>query len=869
MAPIPRLLSRWRADPSVGGNIAATRLIPARQAVYQPIPDDLHPKLKAVLAQQGITSLYSHQAEAYRLAHRGDHVVVVTGTASGKTLGYHLPVLDALLRDPGARALYLFPTKALAQDQAAGLAGFQLPVPVAVYDGDTPRRARPNIRKRAQVIISNPDMLHAGILPFHTEFVDFFSQLQFVVLDEMHVYRGVFGSHVANVIRRLQRIARHYGAQPQFMLSTATIANPTELAERLIAAPAIAITQDGAARGAKHFLIYNPPIVDRELGLRRSALHEAVKLADDLLTYNLQTIIFARSRRTVEIVLTYLRQVSAAESENHGATSQPASSQEIIRGYRSGYLPQQRREIEEGLRAGRVRAVVATNALELGIDIGGIKAAILIGYPGTIAAAWQQAGRAGRGRDTALAILVATASPLDQFFAHQPEYLFGRSPEQALINPDNLLILLDHIRCAAFELPFRQGEPFGSLPPEYTQEILDHLVAEGVFHQSGDRYYWMSDQYPARHVSLRTASPENILLQVQQGDTCRTIGEVDLASAIWMAHPGAVYLHEGQTFLVEELDLFQKVARLRGLATDYYTLPTTETEIQLLKQLASSPVVGCEKGYGSLQVTTWVKGFRKIRWHTHEHLGAETLSLPPNELFTTGYWLALGDSTVDALRQQGLWSSDPNRYGPNWEEQRTRARARDGYRCQACGRREDGRAHHVHHKTPFRLYFRQYGEGAHRLANRLENLVTLCPPCHRKVETAVRIRSGLAGLAHVLAHLAPLFLMCDVADLGVHSDPQSPITAGQPTAGQPTAGQPTVVLYDRVPAGIGLSQRLYEIHDELMLRARQLIETCECSAGCPSCVGPGGENGDAGKPETLALLRALSAGGGSLPGTVV
>lgn len=847
------LLSRWRSDPDIGGNIEEWRDLPARPPRWVPLPARLHPGLAEVLQDRGISALYSHQAAAWDHASHGRHFVVVTGTASGKTLCYNLPVLDILLRDPEARALYIFPTKALAQDQLNGLrqllAGLEAagvetgegaPVAPAAYDGDTPTSARPEIRKRSRLVITNPDMLHAGILPHHTGWAAFLRDLRFVVIDEMHIYRGVFGSHVANVLRRLKRVCRFYGSAPQFILTSATIGNPAELASRLVEEPVAVIDEDGSARGPKSFLIYNPPVIDKDLGLRRSAIQESVRLAEDLLTYHVQTILFARTRRSVELLLTYLRERHA--NAQPPAPGEPAAQDETIRGYRSGYLPRQRRSVEHGLRQGEVRAVVATTALELGIDIGGMGASILVGYPGTIAGAWQQAGRAGRGTDASLSVLVATADPLDQFLAKHPDYFFERSPEQGLINPDNLLILLAHLRCAAFELPFHSGEAFGSVPPEVVQEFLDFLQSEGVLHASGTRYFWMADQYPAQAVPLRSASAENVVLQVEDEGRLVTLGEVDRESAVWMVHPQAIYLHEGQSYLVEELDLENCLARLVPLEPDYYTEPRSETTVALLDLSQETAVQGGLKAHGEIQVTTQVTGFNKVRWHTHERIGQGEVDLPPLELQTTGYWLALEESTVDVLRSMGLWANDPNDYGPGWNRIREQVRRRDGYRCQVCGTAENGRSHDVHHKIPFRTF------ASREEANRLENLVTLCPSCHHRVESAVRVRSGLAGLSFVLVHLAPLFLMCDSRDLGVHSDPQLPLSEGKPG----------VVLFDLVPAGIGFSQRLFELHDELVLRALELVTNCPCAEGCPSCVGPGGERGQGGKQETLAILKAIS-----------
>ena len=851
MSDINRLLSRWRSDPAVGDNITAWEEMPVRPAEWADLPVELDHNLRQALRQNGIQQLFSHQRRAWDLVNAGWNTAVVTGTASGKTLSYNLPVLDALLKNPTARALYLFPTKALAQDQLANLRRIDLdPGVAAIYDGDTPKSHRPAIRSIVRLLISNPDMLHTGILPHHTAWVEFFSNLKFVVIDEMHVYRGVFGSHVANVLRRLRRITQSYGSDPLFLLASATIGNPVELAEHLVEAPVALVDQEGAARGPKTFLIYNPPVVNKDLGLRRSALQESVRLADDLLAYQLQTIIFGRSRRSVELILTYLRQQNdPGETHNRGWGAPPGQVDEI-RGYRSGYLPGKRREIEGGLRSGKVRAVVATNALELGIDIGAMSAALLVGYPGSIAATWQQAGRAGRGADMSLAVLVATADPLDQFLAHHPEYFFRRSPEQALINPNNLLILLDHLRCAAFEMPFRIGEGFGSVPAETVIEFLDFLESQSVLHLSGQRYFWMADQYPAQAISLRAATAESVVLQVESGqeELPTSIGEVDITSAHWMVHPGAIYLHEAQSYLVDNLDLEGKIAHLRHLDTDYYTEPRSETTVSLLEQLAQESAAGCTKTYGEIQVTRQVVGFRKIRWYTHEQLELENLDLPPTNLETTGYWLALTANTVETLREQGLWRGDPNAYGPGWARLRQQVRLRDGYRCQVCGTPEQEREHDVHHKVPFRAFADASGLVNIELANRPENLVTLCPNCHRRAEAAVRVRSGLAGLAFVLGHLAPFFLMCDVGDLGVHSDPQSPLADAQPA----------VVLYDQVPAGIGFSQKLYELHADLISRALELVSTCECQDGCPSCVGPGGEAGLGGKEETLAIINCLT-----------
>ncbi len=869
---LDRLLDRWRADPETGPHFAAWVSLPPRPADLRPLPADVPPPLVEMLRALGLERLYSHQVEAWEAARAGENLVLATGTASGKTLAYNLPVLSALLEDESGRALYLFPTKALAQDQLSTLTRFHVQafkranVPTSIYDGDTPQHDRKSIRESARIILTNPDMLHTGILPHHTPWEQFFRHLRFVVIDEMHTYRGVFGSHVANVLRRLKRVARFYGAAPQFLLTSATIGNPRGLAERLIESPVRLIDRDGSGRGPRHFLLYNPPIVDEALGLRKSALMESVRLAQQVHAEGLQQVVFARSRRSVELLLTYLQSEKAkVKSEKEEEPSYfPRLTSHSIRGYRSGYLPSQRREIERGLRDGTVRTVVATNALELGIDIGGLEVALLVGYPGTVASARQQAGRAGRGSAPAAAVLVASASPIDQYLVRHPDYLFDRSPEQALINPDHLLILLAHLRCAMFELPFAQGEKFGALDVD---EFLDFLVANREAHRSQEKYSWMADSYPAAEISLRSASPETVVLQTadsgrqtadgrpQTADgRAQTVGLVDGESALWMAHPGAVYLHEAQAYLVESLDLEQKAARLRPFDGDYFTEPLKQTTIQVLSiggqeilLRPNSDEISHAKGWGELQVTTQVVGFRKLRWYSRETLGEEPLDLPPTDLQTTGYWLSLSEATVERLSRAGLWTNAPNDYGPDWPRLRDAVRARDGYRCQACGKPEGARQHDVHHKIPFRLFRDESGQILREKANDPANLVTLCAECHHQAETNVRVRSGLAGLAYLLGHLAPLFLMCDPADLGTHIEPTA----------SAVFGQPSVVLYDLVPAGIGFSQRLYEMHADLMARALELVQACPCEDGCPACVGPGGENGAGGKMETLAILKHL------------
>ncbi len=832
---INKLLSFWRSDPTVGGNIVEWHKIPAKVADLRTFPEDLDQDLVSALGVQNINELYSHQAKTWDKIKDNKHVVIVTGTASGKTLAYNLPVIDKMLKASEARALYLFPTKALAHDQVNEIENLMAEMPkgkritVKAYDGDTPQTARPKVRKNSRIILSNPDMLHAGILPHHTRWEDFFRNLRFVIIDEIHTYRGVFGSHVGNVLRRLRRIANFYGSSPQFILTSATIGNPSELAQKLIEEDVELIDQDGAPRGPKYFLLYNPPVIDEELGIRRSVLQESVRLVNDLVGYGVQTILFGKARRSVEIMLNYLREGS----------NLPESS---LRGYRSGYLPAERREIENGLRTGDVRAVVATNALELGIDIGGMDAAVLSGYPGSIAASWQQAGRAGRKLEPSLAVLVASANPLDQFLIRHPDFFFDSSPEQALINPDNLLILLGHLRCAAFELPFRVGDGFGSVLENVVEEYLHLLEERQDLHQSKGKYFWTSSDYPAQSISLRSASPNTVTLHVQSEEGWKLIGDVDSASADWLVHPESVYIHEGTSYVVDELDLDQYIAYLRPAQVDYFTKPRRTSKVVMDHEISSSIMTGGEKGYGELTVIGKVTGYTKVEWHTHRNIGMGMLDMPEHELNTTGYWFSLSDETIEKLEEEGLWNSSPNQYGPNWKQIRNQVRERDEYRCQMCGNAEEGKEHNVHHRTPLRAF------DDLKKANKLSNLITLCASCHHLAESVVRVRTGLSGLAFTLGHLAPLFLMCDTADIGIHSDAQSPLVEGKPI----------IVIYDHIPAGIGFSERLYEIHDELIFRAFEMVNSCTCQDGCPSCVGPGGEDGTGGKQEVIALLEILS-----------
>jgi DEAD/DEAH box helicase domain-containing protein len=742
------------ADPALQPLIAAHRVLEARPARHAPWPKALDRRLADALRAQGVDALYTHQAGAISAALAGHNVVVVTPTASGKTLCYNLPVLDAVARDEAARALYLFPTKALAADQLdelrslAGAAGIGLKT--HTYDGDTPANVRSVVRAAGQVAITNPDMLHSAILPHHTKWFKLFENLRFVVIDELHTYRGLFGSHVANVVRRLRRICRHYGADPVFILASATIANPRELAERLVEAPVELVDDNGAPRGEKHVLVVNPPVANEELGIRGSALLTGQRLAERLIAGGVQTIAFTRSRTSVEVLTSYL----------HETFAPPPGHPHTIRGYRGGYLPNERREIEAGLRDGRVRGVVATNALELGIDIGGMDAAISVGYPGTIASTWQQFGRAGRTTSTSLAALVCASDPIDQFLAAHPEYLFDRSPEHGLVNPDNLHVLVNHLRAASFELPVPAAERFGI---EETPTLLDVLEEDGYLRRADDdRYYWSHENFPASAFSLRTGAPENVVIVDTTGDRHRVLGEVDLFAAPLLVHEKAIYIHEGVQHHVDRLDWDERKAYVTRTDVDYYTDADLGVTLKVLEvfDTADEGAAG-KRQRGEVMVAWKVTMFKKLKFHTHENVGWGSISIPEQQMHTTATWLVPPAELV-------------NRYD------------------------------------------RDTLDGA------------------------------LIGLARVARTTAALLLMSDPRDLGVLAQVQAPFT-----------GQPTLYLYDATPGGVGLTERLFGLTDELVRLSRQAVEGCSCADGCPGCVGPAIEVGARGKATVIELLAAL------------
>ena len=853
MMQLAEILTALRRNKDFMQQVVAWERLPARTAQFDMPAVDLPAAIVEALRTRGVTGFFTHQAAAITAVSQSQNVVIATATASGKTLCYTVPVLHRLMQKPKGRALYLFPTKALAHDQLAETTGTisagSLPIQAFSYDGDTPQHKRRQARQSDGILITNPDMLHTGILPYHTSWRSLFSNLEFVVLDEIHAYRGIFGSHVGNVIRRLRRICAFYGSDPQFICCSATIANPQEHAERLVEKPFVLVdeNQNGAPRGEKQFILYNPPIIDEDLGLRGSSVMAARDAAMTFLVQDVQTIVFARARQTVELLLTYLQ-----DDLTYAGKAETA-----VAGYRGGYLPLERREIEHGLRTGAVRGVVATNALELGIDIGELDVAVITGYPGSIASIWQQAGRSGRRSGQSVALMVAGNNPLDQYICHHPRYLFGRSPEHALTNLNNLRIMVNHLLCAAYELPFRQDEPYGGFGP--VGPLLNELEADGMLHQTRNQFHYVGEHVPATAVSLRTSGADTVVIQDmgEPGEYAppRVIGELDLDSVPFMVYEGAIYMHQARSYLVDALDWNGRIAYVRPVDVDYYTRANVGSSVRELRPEMEQLEDGLMRCFGEVTVVTQATGFRKIKRYTHETLGYGEIDLPELTLETTGYWLVFAESLAEKLYDLGILLR-PNDYGPNWQQQRKLVLERDNYRCRTCGAsgkdpegssKPLGSVLHVHHIRPFREFNYLPGVNENYIqANQIDNLVTLCPSCHRRAETGQQTRSALGGLAFVFRNLAPLFLMCDPSDIEVVAESRSPITQA-----------PTVVVYERVSAGVGFSERLFELHDALLAAALELVTDCRCRDGCPACVGPPGEIGPDTKAVTQQMLSIL------------
>ncbi len=781
---VDAVVEHWLESRVVKPCLTADETMPPRPSRTASFPTGLPTPLAFALRGRGVTELYDHQARAFVAARdpKTRAVVVATPTASGKSYCFHLPVLTAMLADRDARALYLYPTKALARDQEAGLRQLMqasgLETGAVVYDGDTPGDARRAARERTGIVLTNPDMLHAGILPHHTAWARTFQNLRFVVVDELHTYKGVFGSHVANVIRRLMRVAKFHGSAPVLIGATATIGNPREHAARVFGigdkdrAPLedelVAITNNGAPQGERRVFMFNPPVVNSELGIRASYVKQAVMLAADLVRAHVPTILFGQSRNSVEIMLRYLRDKVSEDVD----TSR-------IMGYRGGYLPEQRREIERKLRAGEILCVVATNALELGIDIGGLDAVVCAGYPGSVAATWQRFGRAGRRGDRSICVLVTSSAPLDQFLAREPEYLLGAPIEEARIDPDNPEILIQHLKCGAFELPFRRGETYGTLGADDTSAALEFLVQHKVLHETNGTFHWAADAYPANNVSLRSVGWDNVVIIDAEHD--KTIAEIDWRGAHTMVHEQAIYQHDGECWQVETFDHENHKAFVRKVKPDYWTDAMTYTTVSVLEEFSAvtprDPEIAFPSGWGEVSVVEKVVGYKKIKFYTHENAGYGDVRLPEMQMHTTAFWLTVPEAVCHALPQG-------------------RAAAIDGLR----------------------------GAGI-----ALETVATLALMCDPR-----DLGCTLGDTAHDDAHRGD--------DDGNESDNAAgAVAVPRKIRGGPQPGySPTLFLYEHTPGGIGLVERVFDQRATLLGRALRLIERCPCPSGCPACVGPSG-----------------------------
>jgi DEAD/DEAH box helicase domain-containing protein len=793
---VREVLDSLAARDVSGEVLTAIRYFPAREAQWAEFPAWVHANLAAAYAAKGIRQLYTHQAIAAEAVHAGKNVVVVTPTASGKTLCYNLPVLNSILENPDTRALYLFPTKALAQDQLAELYDLNQRLEnrfgVFTYDGDTPADARRAIREKGHVVLTNPDMLHTGILPHHTRWTRLFENVRYIVIDELHSYRGVFGSHLSNVLRRLRRIANFYGSDPQFICCSATIANPGDLAARLLEKEVEVLDANGAPAGEKTFVFYNPPVANRALGIRRSYINETSRVAQEFLKHDLQTMVFANSRLQTEILLTYLQQ----------ANPRPPGKPETIRGYRGGYLPNERREIERGLRDGRIRGVVSTSALELGIDVGSLDTVVMAGYPGSIAGTWQRAGRAGRRSGSSCAVMVASSSPLDQYIVRHPDYFFGNTPEHAFIQPDNLEILINHLKCAAFELPIAPGERFGEVD---VPDLCARLAEAGYLHLAGDHYHWTHEAYPADTISLRSISSDNFII-IDVTGAANVIGEVDFPSALVFLHEKAIYIHGGQQYHVEHLDFKERKAYVKQVDVDYYTDAIRYTQVRVLEATETSNVsttaaFANSHAHGDVLVRSQVVGFKKIKFFTNENIGDGKLELPENEMHTTSYWITLERPLLEAL--------------------------------------------------PYSVSERQ--SGMFGLLHALASVATLLLMCDgRDLGTAIGERPPAPDSGNEVVgaqYAAPLY---GAADGFTPSRPRDACSSNLKEF-----FEPNIYLFDAYPGGIGFSEPLFRAHDLLIRKTHALIAACVCDEGCPSCVGPAGDLAPRAKEAALAILDRL------------
>ncbi|NMA12779.1 MAG: DEAD/DEAH box helicase [Chloroflexi bacterium] len=810
--------------------IAYHETVNAVDPSFTPIPAFISSETMASLSQNGINMLFRHQAEALIALHNNEHIILSTGTASGKSLVYQIQILEMINSSAFSTALLMFPTKALERDQVASLLKF---IPnrreiLGVYDGDTPSASKRIIRQNARILFTNPDMLHHGLLPYHPSWADFFANLKIVIIDEAHGYRGVFGAHTANVIRRLKRIVAHYQGHTnelKFILASATLSNAATHAKKMISAPVTEISRDFSGNGSREIYFLNPPIVNEELHLRAGSIHTAARMVKMMKDRQKQTLLFTQSRQSVETAVRRLRDLGID-----------------VDGYRSGYLPSERRKIEKGLKEGAIKCVAATNALELGMDIGGMDTVISIGYPGTIASYYQRMGRAGRNLRPSEFYLVASQNPIDQYLIKHPEFIGQSRSEPALIDPDNLLILFQHLQCALFELPFKAGTGYGKLSPGATAEILDYFCEEGIAHRSNDHYYWSESDRPQREVSLRNSSLDRIAIYANDLPGRRNlIGEIDRPSSYWMIHEGAIYFHNGVGYKILELNLEENSALAENIVPSYTTDALKNTTITVNQIIEQRQVPNGKIYIAEITVQNQVTGFQKRDIETGQLLGIFPLDLPVESLETKAFIVRLSETLKKSLEEQALWTNNENDYGIHWEEIRKNILSRDRFACTVCGQPGTLKSLHVHHIVPFRRF------SDIREANDEKNLTTLCPTCHHKVETTLRLRSGLSGFGHAFHQIAALFVECDANDIASHPDQADP----------DFDSAPVLYLYETIQGGIGLSQSIFKNFESILTAVEDLIQNCECEDGCPGCVGPAGELGIGGKSEALAIVQGL------------
>ena len=823
-------------------NIAVSWSQPGRSAEYADFPDSIPHELISTLSSAGIKKLYKHQASCIESIQTGKHIIISTGTSSGKSLCYQIPILSSILTDPNATALLLFPTKALSADQQRAFSDILettksqnlSDIRIGVYDGDTCTNRRIAIRNSANIIITNPDMLHVGMMPHHPSWERLFSNLKFIVIDEAHVYSGVFGAHFANLLRRLKRICFHYQKYPQFLLSSATIADPENFAQTLIEEKVDVFSVDHSPKRKRTFAFYNPPIVDHELGIRKAMVEESIAICRFLLSQDLQIIAFARSRVTVEMIF---RKINALISINENK----------IAPYRSGYTKSQRREIEKSLKNGTISLVISTIALELGIDMGMVDVILMNGYPGSITRFLQQAGRAGRRNKESYCLMVASSLPIDQFMIHHPEYIRDKMPEVIYIDANNPYILFNHIRCAAFELPFIEESGFGSLSHRVIGPYLEIMEGINTIILDNGKYFWAADDYPASAISLRSIGGHPFQLSVDWENKQQIIGEIDAANAKKFVHPGAIYLHLGDPYLVKELDQEKSIAKLSpSFDSIFYTKPLIDVKTEIIRVDSEKNDANMIKGYGEVKVSELIKGFSRYLWDSQAEISRETLALAPDILETKGGWLLFPEKIINLMSENNLWSINRVDYGPNWNTIRQKILSRDEFRCQLCNQVKAGIELHVHHKKPVRLYVDIAD------AHTESNLITLCKTCHKIAEKNLRIASTLSGFGYGLLNITPVFIKCSQRDIGITFDMKIGIANKLPG----------VIFYDQFPGGIGLSAMIYERMNPILEALYDHILLCICRDGCPSCVGPGGENGygsKAGVQKLLALLLERSA----------